>query len=393
MRMRASWVAAGLVGLAMGWSAVALTAASAARSSSGSGAAHHVARARARPGDLLLAGPVLFGHEVVWAEAGAHRLLVRTLDLTGRTHTLFSTRQTPGAPKNAQWPFDVPSLAAGGGRLVFVVRISPCTNPGPHSHCPGFTHPTFPPFDSSTVYAGRPGNIMPVESVDHRCGRPLEPWAAAVSDAGLIVDEEHDICRGRFTRGRLVLRGFDGRLVRVLAAAPADCSGCITELDAAGGWAGFVTGHHGGQLRIVRVSTGRTVFRRQRGNIMGGVALDPSGAFAALVPGPRVPCRKPGPAPRFDNVVEGWAGSSHLRRLASPADWYPDVPIAFAGPRAAFLEPTGHCRDNQRVALVAAGSHPKPVPGLAPGLLSSIAFNGRLLAISQGNLIQLTAVG
>jgi hypothetical protein len=179
------------------------------------GSSHEVlVKAHTLPSDQLLAGPVLLGHRAVWAEAG-RRLLVRSLDASGRTRTLFSTSATPGASAGTVWPFSVRSIAAGDGQVAFVERVITCASAPPHLlRCTRGTEG--PAASSVTLFAGPPGAIRPVESIVHpHCSERQLPQAVAVAHGGLVVNEMALPCRGRpvLRRG---LRSFSGSLVRVL---------------------------------------------------------------------------------------------------------------------------------------------------------------------------------
>lgn len=249
-------------------------------------------QAHTLPNDRLLAGPVLVDHRAVWVEAG-RRLLVRSLDASGRTRTIFSTSKTPGAAKGVVWPFWVANIAAGGGRVVFEEGVIPCASaPLGLSRCAPST--MGPPADSLTVFAGRPGAIRPVLTLMHpgrRCRRgQAEPGAVAVAGVGL-VDYETSVyfCRPGFSR--LVLRGFSGRLVRVLARElPVETNDFV----AAGGLLVFARSYEetkiADELKIVRLGTGGTVLRL-RGRCMreiDAVALERSGGWQL---GPRPQAR------------------------------------------------------------------------------------------------------
>ena len=400
--MRGTWkggLAAGVLGLGCATALISASSAAHAGARAGSairavrspaGSEPRVVRARALPGDELLAGPVLLGHEAYWVEAGPHRLRVRALDLRGHAHTVFSTTRALGAPKNAPWPFSVASLGAGDGRLAFVVRVMPCSSsPAGNPRCPVVPRPAMP-WDSSTVFAGPPGAIRPVVSVDHRCGRPLEPWSAAISGAGLIVDEEHDICPGPPVRGQLVLLGSKGgHPIRTLAREPSRCTGCIASVSATGRWVGFITSGRGYAVRILRVATGRTVFSLRRSSPIGDLALDPSGSFAFLASGPRQPCSS-GHGARFAQVELGAIGQGRLQVVAPTAEWAP-VGIA-ATFWVAFFEPAGRCLKRWQVALSNPFSRPSPVRGLQASSFSGLAFDGDLVAAAKGNVIEMTTV-
>lgn len=257
----------------------------------------------------------------------------------------------------------------------------------------------FPPptaMDSSTVFAGRPGAIRAVDSVTRACGRPLVPWAVAVSTDGLVVDEEHDVCPpGPNARGRLVLRSFGGRLVRVLAPAPGRCTGCISSLRAAGHWAAYVAQPNGGSHfdpTVQDVRTGRVRVQLRRA-FAGDMAIDASGDYATLVPGPRQPCQ-PRPGPDFAQLDAGRVGHRGLTVLARRVDWSATGATpgtAIAGNHVAFVVPTGRCLTRRKLVTASEGAAPRAVAGLRPDVSSYIAFDGHLLAVAQGNTIELTA--
>jgi hypothetical protein len=334
-------------------------------------------QAHTLPDDQLLAGPVLVDHRAVWVEAG-HRLLVRSLDASGRTRTIFSTSATPGAPKDIVWPFRVDSLAAGNGRVAFVEDIIACGSAPPRPRCgvPGAYGGLEPLVDSETLFAGRPGAIRPVESLvqpaRHRCSQ--QPDAVVVAAAGLVVQEDpafpcpHGV-------GHLVLRTFSGRLVRVLARGWGNGSPLV----AAGRWAAFI--RHASvvgeldHLQILRVTTGRVVLQLSRGPSpplgFDAVALDPSGRFAVMTGGstPR-PCQ----GGNFDQLSVGQIGHPSLQVLTTEVG---DL-ATIGGNRVAYLQPTGRCLTGERVVIAAPGATPIPVPGLKVG--TSMAFDGRMVA-------------
>jgi hypothetical protein len=337
-----------------------------------------IAQAHTLPIDQLLAGPVLVDHRAVWVEAG-HRLLVRSLDASGHTRTIFSSSSTPGAPKGIVWPFHVDSLAAGGGRVAFVEEVVACGSAPPRASCgsvgsySGFD----PPVDSVTVLAGRPGAIRPVESLvqpdRHRCSQ--EPAAVAVASAGLVVEEQPTFPCPHGSP-RLVLRTFEGRLVRVLARGWAMANGLPAV--AAGPWAAFArpVPADGGpnQLEILRVTTGRVVLQLNQQDV-GPAAVDPSGRFAFIsYPGATAQCQPKG---GFSELRVGQIGHPGVQVPASRA--LPlGTAIAIAGKRVAYEQPTGRCLTDARVAIAAPGATPIPVPGLNVG--DSMAFDGRMVA-------------
>jgi hypothetical protein len=370
-----------------------------ARSASGSA---EVVQAQLLPGDQLLAGPVLLDDRfAVWAEAGRHRLLLRSLDLSGRTRTIFSTRQARGVPESAQWPFDVATLAAGAGRLAFVEHVMPCwSSPPRNPRCAAYPAPP-EPWDSTTLFAGRPGKIRALASIG-RCGARLEPAQAAVSSAGVAVVEERDICPGR-ADARIVLRSFSGGLIRVLTPRSTHCVDCIATLRAAGPWVAFVreaTNYgHPDRLTVVRARTGATAAKVSRTTI-GDVEVDPSGDFALLTTGPQQRCQVHR-GPDLGRLMVGAVGHDGLRTLSGPVDWNLSASTpgsAIANGQVAFFRPEGSCQRATEV-MIASGGVATPVPGVGPARAvngvapAPLAFDGHLLATRHGDTIQLTATG
>lgn len=347
-----------------------------------------VVEAHMLPGDQLLAGPVLLDHRAVWVEAGS-RLLVRSLDASGRTRTIFSTEKTPGAPKGAVWPFWVWSIAAGDGRVAFVEGVIPCASAPPGlMRCAHSTEGGQP--DSVTLFAGPPGGIRPVESLVHpgrRCqGRP-EPAAVAVADIGLI---DYEVTPYRCAPGvsRLALRSFSGRLVRVLA------QGRNLEMPlVAGDWA-LSPSEYGrpGPIKITRLSTGKTALRLQQRcwlRFTDGIALDRSGQFA-LMNNSRGPRQSSCQQQRGNVVRVGQIGDSQMRLLATHAgEATSTTSIAIADGYVAYGRQTGRSRADTEVMVAAPASTPTPIPGMKFGPL---AFDGQVVASAHENVVQLAAL-
>lgn len=225
---------------------------------------------------------------------------------------------------------------------------------------------------SQTVFTGQPGAIRPVESLvqpaRHRCSQ--EPDAVAVAAAGLVVQEDpafpcpHGV-------GRLVLRTFSGRLVRVLARGWGNGSPMV----AAGRWVAFI--RHGSvlgqpdQLQILRVTTGQVVTRLVQPGL-DGIAVDSSGSFALMTyPGAPAQCERRG---GFDGLSIGRIGHPGLQARASRAS----LLGAISGDRVAYEQPTGRCLSDGRVAIAAPGAASTSVPGLKLG--TTLAFDGRTVA-------------
>jgi hypothetical protein len=402
------WLA--VIGLAVGALALAISSvgpsSASVRSSrdlAGRSASSSADIVQAHPirGDILLAGPVLLDDRfAVWAEAARHRLLLRSLDTFGRTRTIFSTSRAPGVGKRSPWPFSVNTLAAGGGRVAFVERVMPCASaPRSSSSCTPSSHPPFP-WDSTTVFAGTPGHVQAIETVG-RCGRPRQPSAAAVSSAGIVVDEEQDICPGPRTTARVVLRSFTGRLIRVLAPSTG-CVDCIATLRAAGPWVAFLrlatNAGNPDQATVMRARTG-TIGARVRASTIGDVTVDSSGNFALMRPGQPAPCEA-SRGPDFAQVAVGRVRRSGLAVLNRPANWNLSAAtpgMAIAGRTVAFFRPTGRCERAIQVMIGSPGGPFTPVPGVGPtrsanGVApASIDFDGHLLATRWRDAIQPTA--
>jgi hypothetical protein len=350
-------------------------------------------QAHTLPGDQLLAGPVLLGHRAVWVEAG-QRLLVRSLDAHGRTHTLFSTSKTLGAPKGTRWPFFVDSIAAGDGRVVFTESVIRCASAPPHTrNCSSGTEN--PPTDSVTLFAGPPGAIRPVESLvppRPNCQGPPEPAPVAVTDVGL-VDYEVSAYPCRRGVSRLVLRSFSGRLLRVLAnGLPV-----VTPFLAAGDWLALlqsaqVVGKQD-EVQIIRVSNGQVVHRlrpRPPSEQIEDFALDSSGTFALMTGPRRAPCRL-----RLASYTlsVGQIGRPGLQILTKEAlgEEPPTTALAVAGGQVAYAQPTGSCARGSQVAVAAPGALPTPVPGLELG--TRLVFDGSVVATAHDDTVQLAALG
>lgn len=362
-----------------------------------------VVRAHTLAGDQLLAGPVLLDHRAVWAEAGIHRLLIRSLDADGQARTIFSSSSALGTPKGAQWPFSVSSIAAGDGRVAFIEQAMPCASspPGNPRCAPTLGPMTLP--DSVRLFAGRPGAVRPVETaVGPHCRKTPEPLAVAVASAGLVVDEGPNLCPRRAVR--VVLRSFTGRLLRVLAQG----ANIGPPLAAAGNWAAFMRGLN--RLQIVRVATGRTVLRLRQ-SFISDIALDHSGAFALLTNGPAEPCQSSHRRVlSFARLSVGRVGRPGLRVAAERADWglsATSTAIAIAGGHVAFVRPTGHCLAVAQPAIGERGRIPRPLRGLqfrstvrlngrliADGVDNHpLAFDGRFVATAHSNVVQLARIG
>lgn len=350
-----------------------------------------IVRAHTLPGDRLLAGPVLLDNRAVWIEAH-QRLLVRSLDVQGHTSTLFSTSAAPGAAKGTVWPYYVQSIAAGDGRIAFVESVIPCSAP-PHTRRCFQSTGEGQPADSVTLFAGRPGDIRPVEALLHpsrHCHGTPAPTSVAIADAGLLDDESSPLCHAGVPR--LVLRSFSGRLVRVLARGLPETKQFV----AAGDWMALVRPSETGapdELRIVRLSTGRTGLRlRERClQTIHDLALDRLGRFALLSAGPHTgSCQQQG----GNTLRIGQIGQSRLRILAravEPNQGY--APLAIAGEHVAYGRLTGRSPTDMQVLVAAPGTAPTPIPGMKfdgfLALSADVAFNGRLLTSVHNDTVQL----
>lgn len=381
-----SWA---VVGVALTGCAAATTASSAGPRALVTKLHGHVVRARTLPGDHLLAGPVLVQHQAVWVEAGIHRLVVRALKLNGQTRTVFSTSVAPGVPKGAQWPFEVRSLAAGDGRVAFVDQVMPCgSSPPGDRRCISAPMPPVPP-DSVTLFAGRLGSIAPIQKVVHpRCAWGGFPRSVAVVAAGLVVDELGNSCERPVSR--LVLMSFSGQPLRQLMQGP----GVGPPLVAAGDLVAYMVGLQ--RLRLMRISSAQIALRLRRQFIFG-VALDRTGTFAVMTPGPLPQCAsKHGPA--FAEISIGKVGSSGLRVLARRADagiGADSQGFAIAGNRVVYGAPTGHCLDTEQVVVGSPGAA-RPVAGLrfaneltAHAISNQLVFDGQVVATDHGNMVDL----
>lgn len=355
-------------------------------------------------GDQLQAGPVLVGHRAVWVEAG-RRLLVRSLDAHGRTRTIFSTSRTPGAPKGTSWPYSVQSIAAGGGRVAFVVKVSECASAPPSNrHCVLVrSAPYGAPLDSVTLFAGRPDAIRLVERWlrprhQHRfhqsCRRP-SPIEVGVADAGLVVTEWPCTLPGSGPRfgQRLVLRSFSGRLIRVLARDIQDS----TPFVAAGAWAALMepspVAGQDNRVQIIRVRTGQTVrWLREPSQVGIDAVLSRSGTFAATIYG--------APPSRRCGWRDWWLGELSVGHIGHPGQrvltdkqvtsWRRGpVGVAVAGDRVAYGQATGRCLTGVQLVIAAAGEKPTPIPGL---LGNALAFDGRVAAVVRGDTVQLAQI-
>lgn len=348
-----------------------------------------LAQAHTLPGDQLQAGPVLLRHQAVWVEAG-QRLLVRSLDVHGRTRTLFSTSKTPGAPKGIVWPFDVQSIAAGGGRFAFVENVTECASAPPHTpRCAPVPGGERWPY-SVTVFAGRPGAIRPVETVAHPgCRGRSVPQAVEIARAGLVVDETRVTCGPRPPVLSRVLRSFSGAPVRVLARG----NSAERRMVVAGDWA-LITSEYGepGPVKIVRLSTGKTMLwlRRQCWlRFTDGRALNSSGEFALMndSEGPgQGSCQR-----QRGNIVRvGRIGNSRMRVLATQVgEVTSSTSIAIAGGYVAYGRKTGPAPSDAEVMIAGPDAAPAPIPGLTFGPL---AFDGRVVATAHDDIVQLAAI-
>lgn len=344
-----------------------------------------VVQAHTLLGDRLMAGPVLLDHRAVWAEAG-RRLLIRSLDAHGHTRTIFSTSKTPGAPKGTLWPFDVPSIAAGSGMVAFVEQVTTCASAPPSlRRCAPFPGEEVLPY-SVTLFAGRPGAIRPVESAAHPgCSwRSATPEAVEVARAGLVVKEMASPCGAHPPTLRLVLRSFSGSLLRALARGQSVEMPTVV----AGRWAAFLerpaVGLWPDRLRIVGLSTGKTVLQLWRRCWLGsteGIALDSSGEFALMNDSDgswQSSCQRP-----QGNIVRvGQIGSSRMRILATH--------VAEASSLIAISDGlVTYASQNTQVMIAAPGAAPATIPGMKFGPL---AFDGAVVATAHEDTVQLAAL-
>ncbi len=352
-------------------------------------------QAHTLPGDKLLTGPVLLDHRAVWVEAG-HRLLVRSIDASGRTRTIFSTSAAPGAPKGTQWPFSATGLVAGDGRVAFLEEITACGSAPPRT--PTCVYGSYgPPTDSITVFAGRPGAIKPVES----WLQPSGCWSVTPSDLGIadqgLVDYETSGCPLPRGISRLVLRSFSGRFVRVLARGLVQNEEMHPRFLAAGGWAAFIQTtavYVPEHLEIFNVKTGRVAFRLTSSPLgWDGMALGRSGRFALMSYGPTPqPCQSRND---FEQIGEGEIGSSELQVLSTQvAGTVGALGGPVVGDRVAYVQATGSCANGIQVAIGEPGAAPVPVPGptVDASLSDSLAFDGRMVATANKDTVQLARV-
>lgn len=347
-------------------------------------------RAHTLPGDRLLAGPVLLDHRAVWVEAG-HRLLVRSLDALGRTGTLFSTSETPGAPKGVLWPFSVRSIAADDGQVAFTEAVIPCASaPAASARCVpggGEGHAA----DSVTLFAGPRGAIRPVESLvppRPNCQGAPEPVAVAVADAGLIVYEVSAYpARQCEVVSRLALRTFSGRLVRVLAEGLP----IISQFIAAGEWvAVFKRAQEAGkqdEVQILSAKTGQVV-QRLRSRILA-FTLDRSGTFALITEPRRGRCEQGLP---LATLSVGEIGRPDLRVLTKEAlgDEPASTALAVAEGQVVYAQPTGSCASGGQVVVATPGAPSRAVPALEIG--SRLVFDGSVVATAHNDTVQLAAL-
>lgn len=387
---RSAWL--GLVVAASALAGCAGAAALVSRGASRLEVGRGVVQAHTLPGDQLLAGPVLVDHRAVWVEGG-RRLLVRSLDASGRTRTVLATSATPGAPTGTPWPFSVKSIAAGDGLVAFVESVIPCASAPPGTlRCAPTT--VGPSVDSVTLFAGPVGGpIRPVESLvppgpRKACQAQPEPYAVAIADVGL-VDYEVSAWPCADAVSRLVLRSFSGQLVRVLARGLPVTAPFV----AAGDWTALIResdlGSKPDQLQIVRVSTGQTVLRLRPPCLarIGAVALDSSGRFALITDNHRS-----GSCHRADGFLRvGQIGNSRVRTLVTDVnEALPTTSIAIAGGRVAYGQrATGRSPTGTQVVIAAPGAAPTPIPDMTFGPL---AFDGRTVATAHDDTVQLAAV-
>lgn len=337
-----------------------------------------VVEAHSLPGDVLVAGPVVLdGRFAVWAEEGPRRLLLRSLDIFGRTRTIFSTSRAEGVRQGSRWVHTVSTLVAGSGRVAFVDLVAPCNRYPTDTHYPycdpGITRNAW---NTATVYAGRPGAIRAVEGTRHLCATGAEPLALAVARPGLVVFEGTGGCPP--ARYRAVLRGFGGRLVRILSHRFAE------PLAAGGDWAGFPWG-------LARVSSGRQVGRSPRGEV-NDITVDRSGRFAYLIFHPPPGNCQPTVLSR---LVVGRIGQPGRRVITTRAEADSDIlawnAVAIAGQQVAFMHAPGPCVQRGVVMVAGPDGAPRAVPGIDRS--TSLAFDGHLLAALHGTTVQLTATG
>ncbi len=191
-----------------------------------------------------------------------------------------------------------------------------------------------------------------------------------------------------------MLRGFSGRLVRVLAR---DLPVETNDFVAAGGLLVFARPYEqtkiADELKIVRLSTGETVLRL-RGRCMreiGAVALERSGRFALVsAAGPdSSSCAQP----RVNALRVGQIGHPGLRTIARDVQVrIPATSIAMAGGYVAYGRQTGPARADTQVMIAAPGIAPTPIPGMKPGPVAPVAFDGHVVATSHENTVQMVAL-
>lgn len=186
-----------------------------------------------------------------------------------------------------------------------------------------------------------------------------------------------------------VLRSFSGGPLRVLARGKNAETGMVV----AGDWA-LVTSEYGepGPVKIVRLSTGKTVLRLPRRcwlRFIDGSALDSSGEFALMnnSDGPgQSSCQR-----QRGNIVRvGQIGNSRMQIMASQVgEATSTTSIAIALGYVAYGRKTGTAPSDAEIMIAGPGGAPTPVPGLTSGPL---AFDGRIVATARDDIVQLAAI-
>lgn len=278
----------------------------------------------ARPAGTIIAGPVLNGTRAFWSEAEADKLSLRSLNPVGHLATVWSHADSPGVPAGVIPELSVPSISAGSGRIAFI-RTARQPSAGSAVTLPA----------SSTLFAGRPGRIRALRTIEGICHHGLAPVAVAVSSVGLLSYEETSPCE-RFG-SKLLLRSFGGR--RLLTLQSFESGRGIYALSAAGRWAAWLEEtRQGGVLHVFNLRSDTSALQQATPPYTRTVAIDAQGNFAIATGAGLSSCQSSGHQPTFairSASVRRPRLRMRVRRAASPYFAIFDGSVAFTTATAA----------------------------------------------------------
>jgi hypothetical protein len=238
------------------------------------------------------------------------------------------------------------------------------------------------------LFAGRPGRVETLRSIEELCDPRPAPVAVAVSSAGLVTYEASSLCSPRPPKALLLLRSFAGHRLRRLDGFQSTEE--VSSLAAAGHWAAWLEDtSKGGALRIIDLRSGSQILTQAVPQTARTVAIDAQGNFAIASRGSFDGC----PPDRRRRAEIALASIAHPRlrtivRRAASADL-----ALFRGTVAFAAMPEG-CALSFGPALFRGRLPVIRFPALPRSSgLNGIAYDGRALAIGDGHRILLRTLG